>query len=249
MAKEVDSMVGMNAIHKIWGEDARRFRADPNSVVVPSKLVYTVKPPTRPEEGKYRRRVRAVACGNFANEGLEVGDLYAAGATIDGVRIVVAEASANKWSIGTDDVKNAFLAAPLPAGRGYAMEPPRAAIRAGLAEEGELWVVDAAVYGFKKSPKWWTDHRNSRARLAKWKDDDGKPVKLEGCLTDVNLYKVLKEEKPGTWTLTGLVVFYVDDVLAAGPDSILRGFFGRLGSQWETNGCRKTTCPVSGPGD
>ena len=150
---------------------------------------------------------------------------------------MVAEASANKWSIGTDDVKNAFLAAPLPAGRGYAMEPPRAAIRAGLAEEGELWVVDAAVYGFKKSPKWWTDHRNSKARLAKWKDDDGKPVKLEGCLTDVNLYKVLKEEKPGTWTLTGLVVFYVDDVLAAGPDSILRGFFGWLGSQWETNGC------------
>ena len=76
-----------------------------------------------------------MACGNFSGESAEeLGDVYSAGATIDLVRICLAEKNAHK---GNDDIKTAFLRAPipdLPNGRKYAMEPPKAMIRAGLAE-------------------------------------------------------------------------------------------------------------------
>ena len=91
---------------------AQRMRKDPNVVIVPSKLVFTIKP--RLEPGKIRRKVRCVACGNFSGESAEeLGDVYSAGATIDLVRICLAEKNAHQgWIAATDDMKTAFLRAP-----------------------------------------------------------------------------------------------------------------------------------------
>ena len=103
----------------------------------------------------------------------ELGDVYSAGATIDLVRLCLAEVNAHPdWIAATDDIKTAFLRAPipeLPNGKRYAMEAPRAMIRAGLAEPGELWLATAAVYGFQRSPKWWSQHRNTTTAKASWK--------------------------------------------------------------------------------
>ena len=119
-----------------------------------------------------------MACGNLSGESAEeLGDVYSAGATIDLVRICLAEKNAHKgWIAATDDIKTAFLRAPipdLPNGRKYAMEPPKAMIRAGLAEPGELWLATAAVYGFQRSPKWWSEHRKrhnsiGEVAISKW---------------------------------------------------------------------------------
>ncbi|CAE7419031.1 unnamed protein product, partial [Symbiodinium microadriaticum] len=49
------------------------------------------------EPGKIRRKVRCVACGNLSGESAEeLGDVYSAGATIDLVRICLAEKNAHK---------------------------------------------------------------------------------------------------------------------------------------------------------
>ena len=241
LKKEIKAMEEMKAIRRLRGKEAKEFRENPESVIVPSKLVYTAKPPSKETKEWFRRRVRAVACGNFEQERPEgFGDLYAAGASIDAVRGVLAEANYKKWSAATDDIKNAFLTAPLVEGDGkgrYAMEPPRAAVRAGLADDDELWVVDAAVYGFKKSPRWWTVFRNSVTKNATWTDDDGDVYHLEMAKTDLNLFKVWKEDvNSGKKAITGYVVFYVDDILAVGTPATLDGFFGWLNEHWETSG-------------
>ena len=112
MEAELAALDKMAAIKRCKGPEAHRIRKDPNVVIVPSKLVFTVKPGLEP--GKIRRKVRCVACGNFSGESAEeLGDVYSAGATIDLVRICLAEKNAHKgWIAATDDIKTAFLRAP-----------------------------------------------------------------------------------------------------------------------------------------
>ena len=62
MKAELNSLEQMPAIKKHRGCEAAALRRDPQVVVVPSKLVFTVKPGVEP--GSYRRKVRGVACGH-----------------------------------------------------------------------------------------------------------------------------------------------------------------------------------------
>ena len=129
MEAELAALDKMAAIKRYKGPETQRMRKDPNVVIVPSKLVFTIKPGLEP--GKIRRKVRCVACGNFSGESAEeLGDVYSAGATIDLVRICLAEMNAHPgWIAATDDIKTAFLRAPipeLPNRRRYAMEAPKA---------------------------------------------------------------------------------------------------------------------------
>ncbi|CAE7777622.1 GIP, partial [Symbiodinium necroappetens] len=239
MQAELTALEKMPAIKRYKGTEAAALRRDPRLVIVPSKLVFTVKPGANP--GTFRRKVRSVACGNFSGESAEeLGDIYSAGATIDLVRLCLGEVNSNEgWIAATDDIKTAFLRAPipdLPDGRRYAMEAPRAMIRAGLAEQGELWLATAAVYGFQRSPKWWSEHRNATARAAKWKSPGGGVMKMVACVTDENLHKLVEVMKDGTERIKGYVLFYVDDTLAVGPPEYVHGFYDWLESTWETSG-------------
>ena len=228
MEAELAALDKMAAIKRCKGPEAQRMRKDPNVVIVPSKLVFTVKPGLEP--GKIRRKVRCVACGNFSGESAEeLGDVYSAGATIDLVRICLAEKNAHKgWIAATDDIKTAFLRAPipdLPNGRKYAMEPPKAMIRAGLAEPGELWLATAAVYGFQRSPKWWSEHRNVTTASARWRSPNGGEMRIVPCVTDENLHKLVEIDSSGRESIVGYILFYVDDTLAVGPPEYVHGFF------------------------
>ena len=239
MKAELNSLEQMPAIKKHRGCEAAALRRDPQLVVVPSKLVFTVKPGVLP--GEVRRKVRGVACGNFSGETAEeLGDVYSAGATIDLVRLCLAEANAHPgWIAATDDIKTAFLRAPipeLPNGKRYAMEAPRAMIRAGLAEPGELWLATAAVCGFQRSPKWWSQHRNATTAKASWKSKNGGVLKIVPCITDENLHKLVETHPDGSEEIKGYVLFYVDDTLAVGPPEYVHGFYDWLAATWETSG-------------
>ena len=209
-----------------------KMAAIKNVVIVPSKLVFTIKPGLEP--GKIRRKVRCVACGNFSGESAEeLGDVYSAGATIDLVRICLAEKNAHEgWIAATDDIKTAFLRAPipeLPNGRKYAMEAPKAMIRAGLAEPGELWLATAAVYG-------WSEHRNATTAKARWPSPNGGEMRIVPCVTDENLHKLVEIDSSGRESIEGYILFYVDDTLAVGPPLYVHGFFDWLEATWETSG-------------
>ena len=120
--------------------------------MVPSKFVFTVKPPDPPtqedllhaaREGQanFKRKARLVACGNYApGTGSEV---YASGSAAETSRCFVV-------------ISSKFLLTPLRKGNGFpvfALTPPRLLVRLGLAQEGELWILTHAVYGLRKSPK------------------------------------------------------------------------------------------------
>ena len=238
MEAELAALDKMAAIKRYKGSEAQQMRKDPNVVIVPSKLVFTIKPGLEP--CKIRRKVRCVACGNFSGESAEeLGDVYSAGATIDLVRICLAEKNAHQgWIAATDDIKTAFLRAPipeLPNGRKYAMEAPKAMIRAGLAEPGELWLATAAVYGFQRSPKWWSEHRNATTAKARWPSPSGGEMRIAPCVTDENLHKLVIDSS-GRESIVGYILFYVDDTLAVGPPEYVHGFFDWLEAAWETSG-------------
>lgn len=38
--------------------------------------------------------------------------------------------------------------------------PPKLLIRLGLVKEGEMWLVERALYGLRESPKLWVDYRD-----------------------------------------------------------------------------------------
>ncbi|CAE7646124.1 unnamed protein product, partial [Symbiodinium sp. KB8] len=105
MEAELAALDKMAAIKRCKGPEAQRMRKDPNVVIVPSKLVFTVKSGLEP--GKIRRKVRCVACGNFSGESAEeLGDVYSAGATIDLVRICLAEKNAHQ---GTKSISGSLV--------------------------------------------------------------------------------------------------------------------------------------------
>ncbi|CAE7868001.1 GIP, partial [Symbiodinium sp. KB8] len=239
MEAELAALDKTAAIKRYKGPEAQQMKKDPNVVIVPSKLVFTIKPGLEP--GKIRRKVRCVACGTFSGEyAEELGHVYSAGATIDLVRICLAEKNAHQgWIAATDDIKTAFLRAPipeLPNGRKYAMEAPKAMIRAGLAEPGELWLATAAVYGFQRSPKWWSEHRNATTAKARWPSPNGGEMRVVPCVTDENLHKLVEIDSSGRESIVGYILFYVDDTLAVGPPEYVHGFFDWLEATWETSG-------------
>ncbi|CAE7244306.1 unnamed protein product, partial [Symbiodinium sp. KB8] len=209
MEAELAALDKMAAIKRYKGQEAQRMRKDPNVVIVPSKLVFTIKP----------------------GAGCVLG-----GATIDLVRICLAEMNAHQgWIAATDDIKTAFLRAPipeLPNGRRYAMEAPKAMIRAGLAEPGELWLVTAAVSGFQRSPKWWSEHRNATTAKARWPSPNGGEMRIVPCVTD----ELVEVDSCGKESIVGYILFYVDDTLAVGPPEYVHGFFDWLEATWETSG-------------
>ena len=248
MQAELTALEQMPAIKRYKGAEAKVRGQDPNIVIVPSKLAFTVKPGATP--GTYSRKVRGVACGNFSGESAEeLGDVSSAGATTDLVRLCLSEVNANPgWIAPTDDIKTAFLRAPIPeqpSGRRSAMEAPRAMVRASLAEPGELWLATAAVYGFQRSPKWWSEYRNTMARRARYASPTGGTMKIVACVTDENLHKLVEVYDDGSEHIKGYVLFYVDDTLAVGTPEYAHGFYDWLGATWETSGREVLNCEIS----
>ena len=104
--------------------------------VVPSKFVFTVKPPD-PAEGEafhasrkgqayHKRKARLVACGSHAPG--TASQVYASGPPAETLRCFIIISSKRPWCIGSLDVTSAFLLTPIPQGRGFpvfALTPPR----------------------------------------------------------------------------------------------------------------------------
>ena len=159
-----------------------RSRAElpPNCRIVPCKGVYTVKP----EQGGYRRKTRFVACGNHVPED-GATDLFATGVDATSLRTMLAFNAKKPWKVGTTDVRQAFVLAKW-LGQPVALEPPAIAYELGLAERGQVWFVEQAIYGLRESPALWSQFRDGELRLARWTGDaDGEEVtmKLEQLVT------------------------------------------------------------------
>ena len=217
---------------------------NPRLQIVPSKLVFTVKPPDQgaavvgdaskaasQSQRLYRRKSRLVACGNAApNTGL---DVYAGGAQAESLRLVIALASFFGWMLGCLDITSAFLKTPIPDLAGFpifALTPPRLLIKLGLAVPNELWILSHAVYGLREAPRLWGQFRDSCLAALEW-EFEGDTFRLEPSTLDPNWWKVIRTT---CGKVEGALLVHVDDFLLCGSSGVLQGLAKALQDKWAT---------------
>ncbi|CAE7942340.1 TY5A, partial [Symbiodinium sp. KB8] len=208
---------------------------------LPSKLVYTVKPPAgdglaEGEQSFCKRKARIVCCGNYAAD--DQGELYAGGAAAESLRCSLTYTARRKWRAGILDITGAFMLTPLPQGRGeviYIIRPPAALIQLGLAHPDERWLLTHGMYGLRQSPKLWSSFRDQKLK-AMVICAEGKEWVLKQGKAEPNMWMIY--EAGGTTTIQepeGLVLVYVDDILVCGPLWLVRAVSASIKSTWKAS--------------
>ena len=208
-----------------------RSELPPGCRIVPCKGVYTVKP----DKGGYRRKTRFVACGNHVPED-GTTDLFAAGVDATSLRTMLAFNAKKPWKTGTTDVRQAFVLARWR-GAPVALEPPAIAYELGIAERGDMWFVEMAIYGLRESPALWSQFRDGELALARWTTEvDGHAVvmKLEQLVTDDQIWRIVREDGKDSEAY-GFVLVYIDDLLIQAPDPIMRDLYRWVSDKWEVD--------------
>ncbi|CAE7617868.1 GIP [Symbiodinium sp. CCMP2456] len=218
MSKELSNLEEKtSAIERKTIHEARQMERDGLLVLIPGKVVFTVKPPpplTEAEQNKsrtprWKRKARVAICGNMAHQKHDPNDLFAAGASVEGLRLGLALASARLWIAAATDVSAAFLQALWPEGRPtYGVLPPKALVQAGLVSANVVFIVKKALYGLRESPALWSAHRTNTLKRIKVKCGDGF-MWLKQLATDGELWMVLWTPTGGKAQLVGLLVTYV----------------------------------------
>eukprot|EP00439_Symbiodinium_sp_Y106_P069658 s1140_g12.t1 len=237
-------------LRKISLKGAKAREKKGELVIVPSKLVFTRKPPNqgaatklkdesgpKQQRARWRRKCRIVLCGNFAErpEGQSQAELYAAGASADSMRVALALASLCNWRGAGSGITGAFLLAPWPSHmRRYAILPAKTLILAERATEEEAWEVHRARYGLRESPAVWSDFRRQRLREAKvqWKDGH---LTLRASIVDPEVWMIVYTVEGEPDVLTGVLVTYVDDLLYLAEEQVIVMLHAWLCEDWPSS--------------
>ena len=155
--KELDSLRTRDVFEELTTEEAYHtcWKHHVKTKKLPSQVVFTRKPDELDDEG-WKAKARVCACGNFEthtigkdqNNRAEVPDIFE-------LRLLLALAARNGWSIGSLDVMTAFLYATLDDIEDgiYLVEPPAYLVKHGYIPKGILWKLKKALYGLRKAPK------------------------------------------------------------------------------------------------
>ena len=170
---------------------------------IPSKVVFTVKP----IPGGTKKKVRWVACGNFEPR-KDGEENYSGGADSVAFRILVWAAARVNWKGCVMDVKTAFLNAMMeqdPEEDVLLIKPPSIFLDKSYLEKDTVYLPLKAVYGIRRSPRLWGNHRDGKMRDFKIKVGGANPktIKLIQLESEPNLWKIVeekkKEEEEGYW--------------------------------------------------
>ncbi|OLP83551.1 Retrovirus-related Pol polyprotein from transposon TNT 1-94 [Symbiodinium microadriaticum] len=224
--------ISMEEVSKLKG----RFQVQE----LPSKLVYTIKPPAGgsedQEEATYcKRKARIVCCGNYAAE--DQGELFAGGAAAESLRCALTYTAKRKWRAGITDITGAFMLTPLPTGAGeviYIIRPPTALVQLGLAEPSERWQLTHGMYGLRQSPKLWSAYRDAELRKMIVRGEETTWVLKQGT-AEPNMWLIYEAEASGEEEPAGLILVYVDDILLCGPLQLVRALSSSIRSRWKAS--------------
>ncbi|CAE7749536.1 RE1, partial [Symbiodinium sp. CCMP2456] len=233
--KEVQALLDSGTIKRLSPQEARELRQQ-GMIILPSKGVFTAKPPIEtkePDSGRFRRKCRIVVCGNYLPQSGTA--VYASGTSADSFRLSVAYAVYKKWSAGSTDISNAFTLAPMPGDVLYGLQPPTVVGMADETQAGEVWLIQRVLYGLREAPRLWGLFRNNRFQNAKI------PYGLEtlvlSCMeTDENVWIVRRE---GGREVQGMMLVYVDDLLFLSSPSIIQCLYDWLVGGWKCTALEK----------
>ena len=206
--------------------------------VIPSKLVFAKKPGKK--GGK--KKVRWVVCGNFETKSPNEEN-FSSGADSAAFRIMVWVASKFQWEGTTLDVKTAFLNAEMVYKDGehlLLVAPPSFFTDREFLEKDTFYVPAKAVYGFRRSPRLWGEHRDQALEVMEIEvekgggDEKKMKLKLQALESEPNLWKVIEEGDPDE-VLQGLLMTYVDDLFVVGPSVIVNAVKHKIQNTWTTS--------------
>ena len=209
--------------------------------LIPSKLVFTRKPAPPPKG--FKHKVRWVACGNY-EEKKEGEENYSSGADAAAFRLLVHQATQAQWCGVSVDVKTAFLNAEMRQLEGedlVMVKPPYLFVEKGILEEGVVYQPLRAVYGFRRSPRLWSQCRDETLMKLEIK------VEVEGKEEILSLNPM--ESEPNLWVIKrkgddgfglgeksyGLLMTYVDDTFVVGEEKVITEVVNEIQRIWTTS--------------
>ena len=225
--KEIEVLETSGTLRRISLSEAKRLADAGEIVLVPSKTVHTVKPPSGGSGDKmYKRKTRMVICGNYVSNEVEV---YTAAANAESVRVALSLAAHRRWFGAVTDVNSAFTLAPMDeAATRYGITVPKVVVEAGVVPPNTAYLVGRVFYGLREAPRLWGSFRDKRVQRARL------TVGGQECMF------VQMETDPAVWRLVAcndqsvtlaLMVIYVDDVMMLGPEQVVKDIY-----EWLTVG-------------
>ena len=251
IAKEADALIKASALVPLSREEQRLLEASGKLVILPAKGVFTVKPPDQEmlvdENGAalprgspefYKRKARLVICGNFQGKQAKE-DSYAGGCQTDSLRAMLVHCAALKWSLASTDIRNAFILAPISEEDDeddtvYGLYPPKVLQLAKVQYSLQLWRVDRALYGFRRSPRLWGRFRDKRLRSARIPFGDGY-IYLRQHRADENIWSARAVGANGAERVVAYLNVYVDDLLYMGEPGVIEVIHEWLTSEWKAS--------------
>ena len=232
-------------------EEAERLMKDQKAKgrtleVIPSKLVFTRKPAPPPKN--YKNKMRWVVCGNYEAK-KEHEETYSGGADSTAFRLMMAISAQNQWCGGSVDIKTAFLNAYI----NYEQEddlvlikPPHFLVEKNYVEKDMTYLPLKAVYGFRRSPRLWSQQRDLELADCEIVIKEGgkrKRLSLTSLQSEPNLWKISERESEENInpTLEGLLMTYVDDIFVTGSEQVVTSVLEKISSMWTTSPAERVT--------
>ena len=251
IVKEAEALIKAKALVPLTIEEQRVLEQTGKLIILPAKGVFTVKPPDQEmltdSDGNplppgspsfYKRKARLVICGNFQGKQAQE-DSYAGGCQTDSLRVMLVRCAAEGWDIASTDIRNAFILAPIQEEDDsedtvYALYPPKVFQLAKVSNALQLWRVDRALYGFRRSPRLWGRFRDKRLRAARIEFEGGY-IYLKQHRADENIWSVRLVKADGTDVVKAYINVYVDDILYIGEPAVIEAMQAWLTSEWKAS--------------
>ena len=240
---EIEALfVTKKALRLLSPEEMKKLTEERGIIPLPSKVIFTVKPDPLLPAGK--KKCRIVACGNYA-PAEEHGEYFAAGADATSLRAALSMAARKKWIGINVDARTAFLNAPMQketleedrdsdqAEEIILLKPAGILVQLGFFQAAQGWAVDKALYGFRQSPKRWSDHRDQEMTHLRVEDFFLVQMESESCIWAIR--------KEGEETVHGLILTYVDDLLVLSHEGLAEKWISAIQGVWETSAPEKVT--------
>ena len=111
----------------------------------------------------------------------------------------------------------------------------RLVLRLGLVQEGEMWMVERALYGLREAPKLWGDHRDAQLSTMEFKVNDVQ-IAFNQSFADENLWILREKDRSdgSSGLVRGLALVYVGDLLVLGDPHVVEEATKKVSQTWET---------------
>jgi len=184
-----------------------------NKKPIALKWIYKVK--VNADGEIVRHKARIVAKGFLQKVLIDYGEVYAPVSRIETVRLVVALATNEDWSLYQLDVKSAFLNGPLEE---VYVQQPICFVQEN--DKHKVYKLKKTSYGLKQAPKAWNKRIN-------------KFLEGIGFLKCISEHEVYVKRTEGSRII---ICLYVDDILITGSnEECIESFKAELMKEFEMN--------------